>query len=227
MLTRRATQGRSALVRVGPVHFQSLESELEPVVGFLGGHLLDAGCGTRDIGAFLRAKGVTAVTRYDVASVEPDVVLGPLESMPFADASFDAVLCNAVLEHVADAEKATAELARVVRPGGHVVVAVPFLQPYHPCPGDYQRYTADGLAELGRRAGLAVVTVLPVHSGAQTLAWILWEQARERGGRLRLAAAWGVAYAVTRWRVRTDIRLRRNANTFQAVFRRPIQDFRP
>jgi SAM-dependent methyltransferase len=209
------------LVRVGPVHFQSLESELEPVTPYLHGHLLDAGAGTRDITAFLERGGVHRITRYDIAVDVPGSVAGALEAMPFAGGSFDAVLCNAVLEHVADAEQSTTELARVVAPGGHVVVTVPFLQPYHPCPGDYQRYTADGLAQLGRRAGLEVVTVLPVHSLAQTLGWILWEHALEKGGRFRIGATWGLAYAATRWRVGTDGTVRRNANTFQAVFRRP------
>ena len=36
------------LVRVGPVHFQPLEQELEPVAKYFAGHVLNAGCGTRD-----------------------------------------------------------------------------------------------------------------------------------------------------------------------------------
>lgn len=209
------------LVRVGPVHFQPLERELDPVARYLGGHLLNAGCGSRDIRAYLTAKGVTQLTRYDIASSEPDVVIGPLESMPFEDASFDSALCNAVLEHVLDADRAIRELARVVRPGGHVVVAVPFLQPYHACPGDFRRYTADGLAALGRSAGLEVVEILPVHSIAQTLGWILWEYAQEKGGFFRRLGAWAIAFVLTRIWNRTDRALVRNANTFQAVFRRP------
>jgi ubiquinone/menaquinone biosynthesis C-methylase UbiE len=211
-------------VRVGPVHFQTLEQELEPVARYLTGRFLNAGCGSRDIRSFLMKHGVTTVTRYDIASEDSEVVIGPLESMPFEQASFDSVLCNAVLEHVADPEAAMRELARVVRPGGHVVVAVPFLQPFHACPGDFQRYTADGLAELGRRAGLDVVTVLPVHSIGQTLGWILWEYALEKGGRLRRLLAMAAAYLLTRFRRRTDPQLVRNANTFQAVFRRPGGD---
>lgn len=208
-------------VRVGPVHFQSLELELEPVVHHLTGRVLDAGCGSRDIRPFLRRHGVTEVTRYDVASKDAEVILGPLEAMPFDDDAFDSALCNAVLEHVADPEGAMRELARVVRPGGHIVMVVPFLQPFHPCPGDYQRYTADGLAELGRRAGLDVVEILPVHSIAQTLGWILWEYALEKGGLLRIAAAWCTAFVATRLWNRTDRELVRNANTLQAVYRRP------
>lgn len=209
------------LVRVGPVHFQPLERELDAVASYLQGHLLNAGCGSRDLRSYLTEKGVTRLTRYDIASTEPDVVIGPLESMPFEDASFDSALCNAVLEHVLDADRAIRELARVVRPGGYLVVAVPFLQPYHPCPGDFRRYTADGLAALGRSAGLHVVEILPVHSIAQTLGWILWEYAREKRGRLRRLLAWATAFVITRLWNRTDPALVKNANTFQAVFRRP------
>jgi SAM-dependent methyltransferase len=209
------------LVRVGPVHFQPLEQELAPVAQYLAGEMLNAGCGSRDISAFLRANGVTSITRYDIASNDPDVVIGRLESMPFADRTFDSVLCNAVLEHVENADRSMRELARVVRRGGHVVVAVPFLQPYHASPGDFRRYTADGLAQLGRNAGLDVVAILPVHSFAQTFGWLLWEYAQEKRGFLRRSIAWTIAFLATRFSNRTDAKLVKNANTFQAVFRRP------
>jgi SAM-dependent methyltransferase len=209
--------------RVGPVYFQPLEQELRPVAQYLSGHLLNAGCGNRDVSAYLLANAVTKITNYDIDSRDPDVVVGPLESMPFEDGTFDSVLCNAVLEHVANAEESIRELARVVRPDGHLVIAVPFLQPFHACPADFRRYTADGLADLGDRAGLDVVCVLPVHSIAQTLGWIIWEYAQEKGGRLRRFAAWAIAFVATRLWNRTDPALIRNANTFQAVFRRPAQ----
>lgn len=208
-----------SVVRVGPVHFQSLEHELEPVTEYLSGSMLNAGCGTRNIEPFLRRRKVTHVTRYDIASDDPAVVIGPLEHMPFDNGTFDSALCNAVLEHVADPARAMRELGRVVKPGGHVVVAVPFLQPFHACPGDFQRYTIDGLTQLGRAAGLEVVSILPVHSIAQTIGWILWEYACEKGGRLRRLLAWTTAFVLTRVWNRTDPAVVRNANTLQAVFR--------
>jgi SAM-dependent methyltransferase len=208
-------------LRDNPVRFQDLEQELQPVAHYLSGHVLNAGCGTRDITAFLRRNGMTTLTRYDIAATDPEVILGPIEFMPFADESFDSVLCNAVLEHIEDAERGMAELARVVRKGGHVVATVPFLQPYHACPGDFRRYTADGLAQLGHNAGLELVKLLPVHSIAQTIGWIVWEYARERGGRVRKAAAWLIAFVLTRMRTATDMKVLNNANTVQAVFRRP------
>jgi SAM-dependent methyltransferase len=206
---------------ISPIRFQPLEQELQPIAQYLSGKMLNAGAGSRDISNFLRRNGVTELTSYDISSDDPAVILGPIESMPFDDASFDSALCNAVLEHIIDPERAMAELARVVRKGGHIVATVPFLQPYHACPGDYRRYTADGLAQLGRNAGLEVLELLPVHSIAQTLGWILWEYAREKGGFLRKSAAWLISFAMTSLFQRTDRKVLKNANTVQAVFRVP------
>src|ERR1700687_4024912 len=109
---------RPEIVRVGPVHFQPLEWELKPVSRYLRGHLLNAGCGNRDISSYLRKAGIERLTNYDISSTFTGAVLGPLESMPFANAQFDSILCNAVLEHVTSAEAVGSELVRVLRPGG-------------------------------------------------------------------------------------------------------------
>jgi hypothetical protein len=74
--------------------------------------------------------------------------------------------------------------------------------------------------QLGRSVGLEVVAVLPVHTIAQTLGWIYWEYAREKGGFLRRAFAYAITSLATRLWNRTDETVQRNANTFQAVFRR-------
>jgi len=211
---------RAKIARSGPVHFQPLEWELAPVARYLRGHVLNAGCGNRDLGPWLAGEGAAQVTSYDIASDLPGAVIGPLEAMPFAEASFDSILCNAVLEHVRDVQAVVSELARVLKRGGHAVIAVPFLQPFHACPTDYRRYTADGLAALGEAAGLHPVETRPVHSAAQTLGWIAWEIAREKG-RFARALAWPIVYAWTRLSLRTDPAIVRNANTVQIVFVRP------
>jgi len=53
------------------------------------------------------------------------LIEGSVVNLPFGDGSFDVVLCSHVIEHVCDDIKAFAELARVVRPGGLVIVGVP------------------------------------------------------------------------------------------------------
>jgi SAM-dependent methyltransferase len=211
--------GGPAITRVGPVHFQPLESELAPVTRYFRGRMLNAGCGDRDISAWLRSLGVGDLVNCDIASSLPGAVISPLESMPFATASFDSVLCNAVLEHVEKVDEVVAELARVLKVGGHAVIAVPFLQPYHRCPRDFRRYTAEGLVALGEQAGLEAVEVNPVHGAAQTIGWILWAIAEEKG-RLFRAVVRPLIFWWTRLSMRTDRRIVHNANTYQIVFRR-------
>jgi SAM-dependent methyltransferase len=68
----------------------------------------------------------------------------------------DVVICEQVLEHVADPWRAVRTLHDLCRPGGHVVVSTPFLIRVHPTPFDFWRFTEDGLRRLLEGAGLVV-----------------------------------------------------------------------
>lgn len=54
----------------------------------------------------------------------PRLVLGSAERLPFADNSLDKVFCKGAIDHFYDPETAIAEMLRVVRPGGAVVISV-------------------------------------------------------------------------------------------------------
>jgi ubiquinone/menaquinone biosynthesis C-methylase UbiE len=84
-------------------------------------------------------------------------IVSPLHSIPRPDGTFDTILCIAVLEHVENPEEVTAEMSRVLKPGGYLVATVPFLQPEHKIPTDFQRYTRDGLSTLVARHGFIVM----------------------------------------------------------------------
>ena len=80
------------------------------------------------------------------------------------------------------------EFNRVCRPGGVLYLTVPFMQPEHLDPTDYQRYTLPGLERLVRQHGFEVTDSGGVHSVYTTLAWIVREwlapkQGRRRGAR--------------------------------------------
>ncbi len=61
------------------------------------------------------------------------VQVGDVHDMPYGDGSFDVVLASEVLEHVADDDRAVAELVRIVRPGGTLAVTVPRWAPERIC----------------------------------------------------------------------------------------------
>jgi SAM-dependent methyltransferase len=75
-------------------------------------------------------------------------VVGTGDQLPFLPETFDAVAIQAVLEHVPYPRKVVDEIYRVLKPGGYVYAEIPFLQAFHAGPGDYQRYTVNGIKVL-------------------------------------------------------------------------------
>lgn len=90
--------------------------------------------------------------------------------LPFADASVDGVTVLMVLEHTVEPEKILAEAHRVLRPGGRVLVSVPFAFPVHGAPHDYRRWTLGGLVAELERAGLRAVETVSIGNAFATLA---------------------------------------------------------
>jgi SAM-dependent methyltransferase len=88
-------------------------------------------------------------------------VAGTAYGLPFRDGSVDAVYCEAVLEHLELPEQAVAEMFRVLRPGGQVFAATPFLQAFHGYPSHFQNYTLVGHRRLFERAGFEVLSAGP------------------------------------------------------------------
>ncbi len=56
-----------------------------------------------------------------------------ITALPFADNSFDQVICSEVLEHIPDEAAAAAELLRILKPGGNLIVSVPRFFPEKIC----------------------------------------------------------------------------------------------
>ncbi|MDE1874946.1 MAG: class I SAM-dependent methyltransferase [Patescibacteria group bacterium] len=79
----------------------------------------------------------------------PDVdKVASVYELPFPDDSFPAVLCSEVFEHLAEPRKAAAEILRVLKPGGKLILTTRFLYPIHGIPDDFFRYTRFGLADI-------------------------------------------------------------------------------
>lgn len=94
----------------------------------------DLGCGTGNAAEVLapcvsrviavdQSEAMLGAARKRLAgSTNVDFVAGDLESLPLADASVDAAVCVLVLHHIPSPERAVREMARVLRPGGVVLI---------------------------------------------------------------------------------------------------------
>lgn len=81
------------------------------------------------------------VTAANIASNKGIDVLADALHLPFATASYPAILCSEVLEHVSDPLAALQHIYRVLQPGGVVLLTIPFMFRQHADPTDYGRYT--------------------------------------------------------------------------------------
>jgi SAM-dependent methyltransferase len=68
---------------------------------------------------------VHLIDSWGVVKASATLMLGWGDRLPFADGSFDRVLCTEVLEHIPDDRDTIREIMRVLRPGGTVAVSVP------------------------------------------------------------------------------------------------------
>jgi len=207
-----------------PVQWRSLEEELGPVAGHFQGAVLNAGCGDRDITGFLLAHGAASVDNCDRETGLPGAIICDLIRIPRGDEAYDAIILNAVLEHVPDPDLVIIELKRLLKSRGRLIVTAPFLQPYHRDPEDYRRYTRAGLEELGKRHGLLTLEINSVHTLAQSITWIIWSALNERGGKPGLLGRlllWVPFYAWNRLSLNARTRLQNNACALQAVYQKP------
>jgi SAM-dependent methyltransferase len=130
------------------------------------GSLLDLGCGSVPLFQVYRGlvKEVTCVDwpqslhKSEHIDVFADLTL----PLPLPDASFDTVVLTDVLEHIPTPDGLITEIARVLRPGGRVMIGVPFMYWLHEGPYDFNRYTRYQLARLLEKAGLNVLQLTEI-----------------------------------------------------------------
>ena len=164
VLKRRRSELGAWLTERGLAHTLCLsvhqlhQDTLRLVEGHATGPCLDAGSGRSPWKPGLEARGVR-VFSLDVEDRAGEVdLIADLQDMPeVSDASMGTVLCTQVLELVPRPWDAVSEIARVLVPGGHLILSVPHLSMLHEVPHDYFRFTRYGLASLLEERGFAVV----------------------------------------------------------------------
>jgi len=114
-----------------------------------------------------------SVPNFDMASYPNVDVICDVTDLPLEDDSVDAILASFVLEHLPDPRVAVREMYRVLRPGGRIFSEVPFIVGYHAAPGDFRRWTHEGVLRLHRE--FEPERLLPRGGPTSALLWIFQE----------------------------------------------------
>jgi len=118
--------------------------------------ILDVGAGRGDFADLF--KGYLNYLALDIYPYpEVDIVCDLSCINPFRPSNLDAILLMNVLEHVYDARSLRSSLSGMLKPGGLLIVAVPFLVKMHQVPVDFTRFTHYALQRMGPDQGLEVV----------------------------------------------------------------------
>jgi SAM-dependent methyltransferase len=146
------------------------------IAGFARGRVLDIGCAGGHVREWLEKCEYVGldypVTAQSMYGTRPDIFADGA-ALPFADESMDTVLLLEVLEHVGDDRAVLHEIARVLKPGGILLLSVPFLYPLHDAPYDHRRFTAPGLKAAITRAGMESESLVSRNRGFESVALLL------------------------------------------------------
>jgi len=123
-----------------------LDRDLEESKDYMKGITLDIGGGRRR-GNFKEPIGVSWVV-LDSSPERCPHIWGDAQNIPLRADSVDCVKCTELLEHVEYPEKVIGEISRVLRPGGTLILSIPFIFNIHADPYDYQRFTDQKLIRM-------------------------------------------------------------------------------
>jgi ubiquinone/menaquinone biosynthesis C-methylase UbiE len=135
-----------------------------------GSRVLDMGAGA---GPYRTLFSNCTYVALDFACLDPDQlyfaprytrldIVADVESLPLAAGSFDVVLCTEVLEHVFEPLTVVREAARVLRPGGRLILTAPLGSGIHQAPFHfYGGFTSYWYRKALRDVGFADVTIVP------------------------------------------------------------------
>lgn len=163
--------------------------------GQTGDLVVDVGCGYQPYRPL--TAGYRRYVGVDLEARRRPQLAASAENLPLTSGACDAVLCTEVIEHTPEPAAVVTEVARILKPGGRLILTAPMSWGLHYEPHDYYRFTPYSLRRLAQQAGLRVVSVqrlggLLALIGArlsEVLFGGLYRAIPVRG--LRRAAAWG------------------------------------
>ena len=153
---------------------------LKENLSYCGGRVLDLGCGDGKYKEIILTKASEYIG-LDAYKHENVDVVADAAQLPFEAASFETIVCLQVLEHVKEPWQVVAEIARVLKPGGQVILNTPWQFPYHAYPDDYYRFSGQALTYLFKKNNLKIIKL------------------ESRGGRARVISGYNRLWIKNKW----------------------------
>ena len=152
-LRKQSFQPGFPAIFLNPFYFirRSLFLYIRKLAPRLSGRLLDFGCGRKPYENLFNVDEYIGIdmeqTGHEHKNSKIDVYYDG-KNIPFPDESFDSVFCSEVFEHVFNLDEIITEIRRVMKPGGKILITVPFLWNEHEVPYDFGRYSSYGIKYL-------------------------------------------------------------------------------
>ena len=150
---------------------RGLLDEMRKMAPRIKGLLLDVGCGRKPYRSLFQVDeyvGLEIDTPENRANKQADFFYDG-NAFPFEPNEFDGVVCNQVLEHVFTPDLFLGEINRVLKPGGLLLLTVPFVWDEHEQPWDYARYSSFGLKSLVEKNGFEIVEQQKINADVRAL----------------------------------------------------------
>lgn len=146
---------------INPYYFarKGLAIHIRELGSHMTGKTLDIGCGTKPYEKLCPSTqyiGLELDSKENRATKSADFFYDG-HRIPFEDLHFDSVMVNQVLEHVFHPKELLIEIRRILKPGGKLLISVPFLWNEHEEPRDFARYSSYGLKYLLRNQGFEIM----------------------------------------------------------------------
>jgi len=136
------------------------------------GAVYDFGCGEMPFREWI-SQYVDSYTGVDWSDTQhelkADIVADLNRPLPINSETADTIISISAMEHLSEPRMMLNEAFRILKPGGVLILQVPFMWWVHEAPYDYFRYTRHGLEYLFNKSGFSDVKVYP-----QTGFWVMW-----------------------------------------------------
>ncbi len=146
---------------VNPFYFarKGLFENIIPLAKYIKGKTLDVGCGQKPYEKFFNSTqyiGLEIDTVKNRQNKKADFFYDGF-TFPFQDKEFDNIIINQVFEHVFNPDDFLKEVNRVLKPGGVLLMTVPFVWDEHEQPYDYARYSSFGVRSILEKYGFQTI----------------------------------------------------------------------